>query len=105
MAVLATVDPTTSRVRRLASSAPFAVVVSLLFTAVFTLYFAVLRHAPAASLLYNAPIAAPFFAFFLDRMAPRRAALRTGLVDLAMIALALLRVFAPPLPYASGHTI
>jgi hypothetical protein len=78
---------------------------ALLFTVLVGSYFRLAWHSPPASLAYNVPIAAPFAALFLDRLLPARAPTRRLLLDLAVVGLALLRVFAPPLPWASGHAL
>jgi hypothetical protein len=76
---------------------------SLAFAAAVALGFRAAWHPPASFYAYNVPIAAPFAAFFLDRWSHRA---RSGLaVDAAVLVLALLRVLAPPLPFASGHTL
>jgi hypothetical protein len=55
---------------------------------------------------YNVPIAVPFAAFFLERLSPaQRTRGRLLAVDAVVVALALARVFAPPLPFASGHVL
>jgi hypothetical protein len=60
-------------------------------------------HPKASFYSYNIPVAVPFAAFFLDRFGHRH---RSGLVvDAAVLVLALLRVAAPPLPFASGHAL
>jgi hypothetical protein len=91
--------------RRRLASAPVVLLVSIGFAACVATYFAFVWRSPAVSLLYNAPIAAPFGAIFFDRLLPRPAARRLLLLDVAIIGLALLRVVAPPLPFASGHTL
>ena len=52
------------------------------------------------------PIAAVFGAFLCDRVLsgwPGHA--RPAICDAAVVALALMRVFVPPLPFVSGHTL
>jgi hypothetical protein len=78
---------------------------SLLFAVAVAAFFRTVWHAPPTSLAYNVPIAAPFAVFFVDRLHPRPVSRRGLLVDLGVMGLALLRVFAPPLPWASGHTL
>jgi hypothetical protein len=96
----------TSRIPRLLASPPATLVISALFAGSVALYFARVWHAGPLSLWYNVPIAAPFAAFFLDRLLPRPSGRRaSAVVDVAVLALALLRVFAPPLPWASGHAL
>jgi hypothetical protein len=61
-------------------------------------------HPPAFDYLFNLPLAPPFLAFFLDRWRQRpRPAL--VVVDAAVLALALCRVFVPPFPFVSGHVL
>jgi hypothetical protein len=80
-----------------------AVLLSLAFAAAVAMAFRAAWHPPPGFYVYNVPIAVPFAGFFLDRWSHRG---RRGLaVDAAVLALALLRVAAPPLPYASGHTL
>jgi hypothetical protein len=76
---------------------------SLLFAAAVALAFRAAWHPRADFYIYNIPIAVPFAAFFLDRWA--QPARRGLLVDAAVLTLALLRVVAPPLPFASGHVL
>lgn len=92
--------------RQFLASAPAALAASGLFTCAVGIFFWKVWNADAASLIYNVPIAMPFAAFFFDRIFPRltpRAA-ASG-IDALVIGLALLRVFAPPLPFVSGHTL
>lgn len=52
------------------------------------------------------PIGALFGAFVLQRFIAQRARSATALAcDLAAIVLPLMRVFIPPLPFVSGHTL
>jgi hypothetical protein len=52
------------------------------------------------------PIGAAFAAFVWDRAFPSYPKKqRWVLSDVAVLALALMRVFVPPLPYVSGHTL
>jgi hypothetical protein len=96
----------TSRIPRLLASPAATLATSALFAGSVALYFVRVWHAGPLSLWYNVPIAAPFAAFFLDRLLPRPSGGRTAaLVDVAVLTLALLRVFAPPLPWASGHAL
>jgi hypothetical protein len=66
-------------------------------------------HPRADFYAYNLPIAVPFAAFFFDRrffLDRRSYPARRGLVvDAIVLSLALLRVAAPPLPFASGHAL
>jgi hypothetical protein len=77
----------------------------LAFAAAVFSFFKWQWHSPPISLAYNVPIAAPFAIFFLERLRRPRPRPRELLVDLAVLALALLRVFAPPLPFVSGHAL
>jgi hypothetical protein len=80
-------------------------IASILFASLVGAFFRLAWRSPTSSLVYNVPIAAPFAAFFLDRWLSRPRGVRGTLLDGAVIGLALLRVFAPPLPWASGHAI
>jgi hypothetical protein len=61
---------------------------------------------PVEFLIYNVPIAVPFAAFFLERYRDRAIRPRAGFaIDALVLVLALARVFIPPFPYASGHTL
>lgn len=52
------------------------------------------------------PIGALFGAFVLQRFVTQRARSATALAcDLAAVVLPLMRVFIPPLPFVSGHTL
>jgi len=78
---------------------------SLLFAALVAMFFVGAWHFRPISLAYNVPIAAPFAAMFGDRLVTRPIGKRGVMLDLGVVGLALLRVFAPPLPWASGHTL
>jgi hypothetical protein len=80
--------------------------VALACSAGVALAFFVLWHPPALVYVYNVPIAAPLAAFLLERglARPRRSRAQLAL-DAVVIGLALLRVAAPPLPFASGHAL
>ena len=93
-------------VRRLLSSAPATLIGSVVFAAALGWFFWRVWRFSASDLAYNVPIAVPFAAFFFDRLLPRptRGA-GASLIDVAVLGLALLRVFAPPLPFVSGHTL
>jgi hypothetical protein len=79
---------------------------SALFAAVVAAFFVTAWHAGAQFLVYNVPIAVPFAAFFLERLSSAPALPRRALIlDAVAVGLALLRVLAPPLPYASGHIL
>jgi hypothetical protein len=86
---------------------PAATLAIALLTAAGTgLFFWRLWHPSARFYVYNLPIALPFAAFFLDRLTPRPPpAPAAQAIDALVLFLALLRVFAPPLPYASGHAL
>jgi hypothetical protein len=81
--------------------------VSLLICAAFTaalgVWFWFAWHPPPSFYVYNLPLAPPFAAFLLERLAVRR--WRSLLVDGVVVALALARVFAPPFPFVSGHVL
>jgi hypothetical protein len=88
------------------SSAAVTLIVALAGTAVITLGFWWAWHPRAFFYVYNVPIAAPFVAFLLERLGRPASRPRSALaLDVAVVCLALLRVVAPPLPYASGHTL
>jgi len=76
----------------------------LAFAGAVATFFRWQWHSPASSLAYNVPIAVPFALFFLERLRRPRLA-RELLVDVVVVLLALLRVFAPPLPFVSGHAL
>ena len=93
-------------VRAKLASAPGTLVVSLLATAILTVWFRRTWNPPFDFYFYNVPIAVPFVAFFLDRLVPSREPRWTPLaIDAAVLALALARVFIPPFPFVSGHTL
>jgi hypothetical protein len=95
-----------AHVRALLASAPGTLVVSLLATAALTIWFRWAWNPRFDFYFYNVPIAVPFVAFFLDRLAPSREPRWAPLaVDAAVLALALARVFIPPFPFVSGHTL
>jgi hypothetical protein len=77
----------------------------LAFAAAVAIFFVWQWHSPASSLAYNVPIAVPFAIFFLERLRRPRPGPAELLIDLIVVALALLRVFAPPLPFVSGHSL
>jgi hypothetical protein len=77
-----------------------------LFAGAVALSFAIAWHPRLSFYSYNVPIAVPFAAFVLERAtAGRQDGIGPQLLDVAVLALALLRVVAPPLPYVSGHTL
>ncbi len=93
-----------------------ALALSLSFAAAVAIAFRVAWNPPAGFYAYNVPIAVPFAAFFLDRwssllrggaheVASARGQRQALAIDAAILILALLRVAAPPLPFASGHTL
>jgi hypothetical protein len=87
-------------------SAPLTLLVALGCTAGVAVGFWRFWHPRALFYAYNVPIAAPFAAFLLERGLARPRRSRAALaLDAVVVLLALLRVFAPPLPYASGHTL
>jgi hypothetical protein len=95
-----------ARVRALLTSAPGTLVVSLLATAILTVWFRRAWNPPSDFYFYNVPIAVPFVAFFLDRLVPSREPRCAALaIDAVVLALALARVFIPPFPFVSGHTL
>jgi hypothetical protein len=77
-----------------------------LFTAAVFGFFTSVWDSPNSFLWYNVPIAAPFVAFFLDRLFPEPARPPAAFwIDAIVIGLALLRVVAPPFPFVSGHVL
>jgi hypothetical protein len=95
-----------ARVRALLASAPGTLVVSLLATTILTVWFRRAWNPPFDFYFYNVPIAVPFVAFFLDRLVPSREPRWAPLaIDAEVLALALARVFIPPFPFVSGHTL
>jgi hypothetical protein len=87
----------------LGPGAATTLLLSMAFAASVALAFRAAWHPGPSFYLYNVPIAVPFAAFFLDRWGHRS---RPGLtVDAVVLVLALLRVAAPPLPFASGHVL
>jgi hypothetical protein len=94
-----------SRVACVLAAAPATLLASALFTAGVAIFFRTVWHSPD-SLVYNVPVAAPFAAFLFDRLLPRPSRRwAPALFDLGVLGLALLRVFAPPMPFVSGHTL
>lgn len=87
--------------------AAFAVTLAIAaaFTAAVALGFHLAWRPPPDFYVYNLPIAAPFAAFFADRALTPSRRLPLLAVDAAALGLALLRVVAPPLPFASGHAL
>lgn len=92
--------------KRFLASAPVAICASAAFAAAVYWFLVDVEQSPVDSGWYNAPIAAPFLAIFLDRLFPRPERPRTVLaIDVLVIALALMRVVVPPLPFISGHAL
>jgi hypothetical protein len=93
-------------VRVALASAPVTLALSALTAALVTVFFRAAWHPSWDFYFYNVPIAVPFAAFFLDRLLPNREPRAVGLaLDAAVLALALSRVFIPPFPFVSGHTL
>ncbi|HEY0712929.1 MAG TPA: hypothetical protein VGF45_09670 [Polyangia bacterium] len=88
------------------ASGPVTIAVAVASAIGLGAFFHLSWRSSPLSLAYNVPIAVPFVAFFFDRLLPQiEHPRRLLLVDAAVIGLALLRVFAPPLPFVSGHAL
>jgi hypothetical protein len=83
--------------------AALALILSLVCAGGVALAFRAAWHPAPSFYEYNIPIAVPLAAFILERLQQTRS--RGLVVDGAVLVLALLRVFAPPLPFASGHAL
>jgi hypothetical protein len=92
------------RVRLTSPLVTFAV--TSLFAGVLAMSLRIAWNPAAKNYLEYVPIGAVFAAFLWDRLLPRwpGGARRTAW-DAAVVALALMRVFIPPLPFVSGHTL
>jgi hypothetical protein len=88
-------------------AAPFpTLVMALLFAGLVATSLRIAWNPPARSYLEYVPIGAVFAAFLWDRLLPRRPKnARLAAWDGLVVALALMRVFIPPLPFVSGHTL
>lgn len=95
---------TSERVRSVLSTAPAALLASLLFAGAVGWVLRMRGHS-FASLEHYVPIAVPFAAFFFDRLLPRPVRGARSAIDATVLGLALLRVLAPPLPFVSGHAL
>jgi hypothetical protein len=90
---------------RLAGPLP-TLVVAFLFAGLAATFVRIAWNPPISSYLDYAPIVAVFAAFLWDRLLPRWSGnARPAICDAAVVALALMRVFIPPLPFVSGHTL
>jgi hypothetical protein len=79
---------------------------ALVFAGILALSLRIAWNPGAKSYLEYVPIGAVFAAFLWDRLLPRWPGSARGVAwDAFVIALALMRVFAPPLPFVSGHTL
>jgi hypothetical protein len=95
-------SPTPLR-RRLAQP-PASFLAALLFASVVVLVLRIAWHPSIDSYLEYTPIGAVFAAFLWDRLLPDTPGSAWLLfVDAAAVALALMRVIVPPLPFVSGH--
>jgi len=80
--------------------------VVFLFAGLVTLALRLAWNPSGRSYLEYVPIGAVLAAFLCDRLLPRRAGGARGAAwDAGVLALALMRVFIPPLPFVSGHTL
>ena len=80
--------------------------IPLAFAALVALSLRIAWHPPIATYVQYVPIAAVFAALVCDRVVaaqPLRA--RAAFCDVAVVVLALMRVFVPPLPFVSGHML
>jgi hypothetical protein len=83
-----------------------AFAVAALFAALVATCLRIAWNPPAATYVHYVPIAAVFASFFWDRLFPRISrTLRHAICDFIVVALSLMRVFVPPLPFVSGHTL
>jgi hypothetical protein len=89
----------------LLASTPVTLAVAFAAAIALGFFFHLSWRSSAVSLAYNVPIAVPFVMFFFDRLSPQVSRPRALMLDAAVIVLGLLRVFAPPLPFMSGHAL
>jgi hypothetical protein len=80
-----------------------SVLVCALFTAAIASWFWRAWHPGPRFYAFNLPLAPPFAAFVLERLVGHRS--RALMVDVAVVTLALARVFVPPFPFMSGHVL
>jgi hypothetical protein len=98
--------PSPGRIRTALGSAAATLSISLLAAAAVAVGFGRAWHPSFDFYFYNVPIAVPFAAFFFDRLLPSREPRFAPLaIDAAVLALSLARVFIPPFPFVSGHTL
>ena len=96
--------PTPLRARLAGSFATFAV--ASLFAALVALALRVAWDPPTRTYLEYVPIGAVFTLLVWDRLFPIWSGnMRAALCDALVVGLALMRVFIPPLPLVSGHTL
>jgi hypothetical protein len=80
--------------------------VSLLFSVLVALCLRIAWNPGPSAYLEYVPIGGVFAAFIWDRVFPSRSEnARLVACDVIVVALALMRVFVPPLPFISGHTL
>ena len=80
--------------------------VASLFAALVALTLRVAWDPPGRTYLEYVPIGAVFAALVWDRLIPSWPGhVRATLCDVLAVGLALMRVFIPPLPFVSGHTL
>lgn len=83
-----------------------ALAVAALFAALVATCLRIAWNPPVATYVQYVPIAAVFASFFWDRLCPRISrSLRHAMYDFVAVALSLMRVFVPPLPFVSGHAL
>jgi hypothetical protein len=79
---------------------------ALMFAALVAVGLRLMWNPGLRSYVEYVPIAGVFAAFLWDRLLPSPSGnARHTICDVAVLALALMRVFVPPLPFVSGHTL
>ena len=90
---------------RLAGPVP-TFVVAALFAGLTAALLRISWNPSTDSYVQDVPIGAVFAAFLWDRViAGWSGHARPAICDAVVVALALMRVFVPPLPFVSGHTL
>src|SRR5439155_3126608 len=81
-------------------------VVASLFAGFTAMFLRIAWNPSTDSYVQYVPIGAVFAAFLWDRLLPSWSGNgRPALCDVVVVALALMRVFIPPLPFVSGHAL
>lgn len=97
-------NPTPLRVRLSGPFATFAA--ALLFAALVAVVLRITWDPPSRTYVEYVPIGAVFALLIWDRLFPTWSeGWRSALCDALVVGLALMRVFIPPLPFISGHTL